>query len=313
MSFHFADIARHAAADSTISDAEILELRRAGWADGRMSRVEAEAVFSAQHAITDPSAAWSDFFVEAISNYVLKESQPHGYASEEEASWLIGQVETDGGVCSMTEFELLSRIAEKAKNVPESLKSWILATLECEVLTGVGPTRCGGELSDKHVTEAECRIIRRVIFGQASDRPAAVSQREAEMMFRIKNATLESANAPEFKRLFVQSVGNYLMGFCSDNAQISAARMLELEAFLADNKASVGRFMGQMAKSAPNAFGVVFGRKTNAGDAREERMAEQAQVTAGERDWLDAQMEANGQIDSYDAALIDFLAEEVEG
>lgn len=310
MSYHFADIARQAAADRAITASEILELRRAGWADGQMSREEAEAIFSAQHAIENPSSEWSDFFVEAIREFVLNGSAPRGFASDEEAHWLVEQVKKDGKVCSMTELELLTRIIEKAQNVPEELKSYVLGVLEGAVLTGVGPTRDGGELSDTHVTEAECKLIRRVIFGSASDRPAAVGRREAEMLYRIKDATLHSANVPEFERLFVQGVGNFLMGFAGEHAQIGRDRMLELEAFVADNSVSVGSFMGRMAKSAPNAFGMVFGRRTPDAPSREEQVTAARQVTGYEQGWLDQQVAANGVVDAYDQALLEFIAEE---
>ena len=309
MSFEFAEIARHAAADRSITSEEVLALRGAGWADGRMSREEAEIVFATQHAIEKPSREWSDFFVEAIQNYVLNGSDPRGFASAEEANWLIGQVEADGKICSMTELELLTRIIERAQNVPETLKTFVLGVLEREVLEGVGPTRCGGELSDTHVSTAECRIMRRIIFGQASDRPAAVSRREAEVLFQIKNAVAGNDNAPEFERLFVQGVGNYLMGFAHSSGQISRERMLELEAFVADNKASIGRFMGNMAKNTPNAFGVVFGRKDE-GSSRAEQAAAEAKVTGIEQAWLDQQIAANGEVDAYDKALLEFIAEE---
>ncbi len=310
MSFHFADIARHAASDGAVSEAEILQLRQSGWADGRMSREEAEAVFAAQHALTDPTEAWSDFFVEAIRNFVLVGSEPRGYASEDEARWLIAQVKADGRVCSMTELELLVQIIEKATNVPLSLKDYVLGVIEHEVLTGTGPTRCGGELSDTHVSAAEARIIRRVIFGSAGHRPAGVSLVEAEMLYRVKNATLGAENVPEFKTLFVQGVGNFLMGHSSPNAQLSHERAKELETFIADNKADFGRFMGAMARSAPNTFGVVFGNKAPLEPTREEQVAAAAEVTGVEREWLDAQIAANGEIDSYDRALLEFLAEE---
>lgn len=309
MSFEFAEIARNAAADRAIGAEEVLALRGAGWADGRMTREEAEIVFATQRAIDDPSTEWSDFFVEAIRNYVLEGSDPRGFASHEEALWLIEQVERDGKVCSMTELELMTGIIERAQNVPETLKSYVLGVMEREVLEGTGPTRCGGELSDTHVSEAECRILRRVIFGQASDRPAAVSRREAEMLFRVKDAVAGHDNAPEFKRLFVQGVGNYLMGFAHGSAQVSRERMLELEAFVADNSVRVGRFMGRMAKEAPNAFGVVFGRK-DAGPTPQESAAQDALVTPFEQDWLDSQIAASGEVDAYDQALLEFIAEE---
>lgn len=309
MTAQFADFTRQAAADRAISDEEILQLRAAGWANGTITREEASAIFSLQRAIANPTHVWSDFFVEAIKEYVINGTEPRGYASEEEAAWLIAMVELDGKMCSLTEFELLVQIIEKGTQVPEKLKACVLETLEREVLEGTGPTRCGGELSDTHVSEAEARILRRVIFGSASDRPGAVSRREAEMLFRLKDKTLEDANTSEFKRVFVQGVGNYLMGFASETTHLDRARMLELQSFVADNKSNVGRFMGQMVKSAPNAFGVVFGKKQNA-PSREDRVAEAAEFTGYEQDWLDAQMAANSQVDHYDEALMAFIAEE---
>jgi len=309
MSMHFADIARDAASDGGISSDEILAMRQAGWADGKMTRAEAQAIFAAQHAATNPSVEWSDFFVEAIQQHVLEGSEPRGYASEEEAHWLVDQVKADGRVCSMTELELLTRIIEKAQNVPEVLKAYVLEVIEAEVLTGTGPTRAGGELSDTHVSQGECSLIRRVVYGQASDRPAAASRREAEMLFRIKAATEHAANAPEFKRLFVQIVGNYLMGFAGDAGQISRERQMELDSFVADNKSSVGRFMGEMAVAAPNAFGVVFGKRDKR-ESRSEQVAADAAVTGVEQDWLDTQIELNGKVDAYDQALLEFIAEE---
>ena len=309
MTMHFANIAEQAAADGGISSEEILAMRRAGWADGKMSREEAEAIFAAQRATTNPSAEWSDFFVEAIQQHVLEGSEPRGYASEEESQWLIAQVNVDDKVCSMTELEVLTRIIEKGRNVPGSLKTFVLGALEKAVMDGMGPTRDGGELSDTHVTGAECNLIRRVIFGRAGERPAAASRSEAEMLFRIKDATEHASNSPEFKRLFVQGVGNYLMGFSHASGQITRDRQLELDAFVADNEANVGRFMSRMAAAAPHAFGTIFGNREDK-PSREEQIMDDAAVTPSEKSWLDRQIAGNGKIDEYDQALLDFISEE---
>lgn len=309
MTMHFADIAKRAAADGGIDTDEILALRQAGWSDGKMTRDEAEAIFAAQRATRDPGQEWSDFFVEAIQHYVLDNSTPRGMASEADARWLIDQVKADGKVCSLTELEVLTRIIEKSHNVPHVLKEFVLDVLEQAVTTGTGPTRDGGSLAATHVTEAECKLIRRVIFGAGGDRPAGVSQAEAEMLFRIKDATEHAANAPEFKSVFAQGVGNYLMGFAAESAQLSRERALELEAFVAENEVSVGRFMREMAVSLPQLFGWVFGRRDSSA-AREELAQQDVQITAEEQAWLDAQISVNGKVDAYDQALLKFLAEE---
>lgn len=226
--------------------------------------------------------------------------------SEDEATWLMRAIDQDGRLETMAELELLVRVIERAQNVPESLKHYALRQLEQAVLTGTGPTRCGGELSATHVTGAECRLMRRLVFASGGHGPAAVSRFDAEMLFRIKDATLDAENSPEWARLFVDGVANYMRGFTLTNAQLSHARVKELEGFIADNRASVGRFVGAMAREMPqvhNHFGKVFGRKPEHGYA--ERAAEGDLVTENEQRWLDQMIAADGEIDSLERALLD--------
>ena len=308
MTISFQDIAAQAARDGIITDAELLDLRRNGWCDGTISPQEAESIFAINHALGERSAAWTDFFVEALGEFLLNRQEPRGYMAEDQADWLIAQVTRDGRIDSMAELELLVRMIERANNVPETLKSFVLEQIEREVLTETGPTRDGGELSDTHVSEAEVALLRRVLFGQASDRPAAISQREAELLFRIKDATLGAPNARGWKRLFVQGVGNYLQGWASPNAQITRDRAAELDRFMTDTNSGVGRFMSRMVKAVPNSAGVVFGRKQADTPDLDAQIAAEADITASEKSWLDAQVEANGEIDEYDRALLHFLA-----
>lgn len=310
MTMHFSDIARQAAADGVITPDEILALRREGWGDGAITPEEAEEIFAINDALGERPGEWCDFFVEAIGEYVLHTWEPYGYVTLEQAAWLIERIAADGKLDSMAELEMLVHMLERAQNTPETLKAFVVEQLEQAVLTGSGPTRDGGELSASHVSEAECRLLRRTIFAADGDRPAAVSQREAEMLFRIKDATLGAGNAPDWKRLFVQGVGNYLMGFSSPNAQLSRERGAELEAFMADSSSNVGRFLGRMASSAPKAFGVVFGHKPDSW-GRDEQVAEAARVTSEESNWLDVRIHANHEIDEFDEALLAFIAEEV--
>jgi hypothetical protein len=129
------------------------------------------------------------------------------------------------------------------------------------------------------------------------------------MLFGIKDATLGAENAPEWKQLFVQGVGNYLQGYVALSAQLTRERAAELEAFMHDAESNVGRFFGRMARSAPNAFGVTFGRRVTA-PTYAERVAAAEAVTPEEKDWLDGAIGADGQVDEFERALLAFVAEE---
>lgn len=312
MTTHFTEVARRAAADGAISPEELLRLRREGWGDGVIHKDEAEAIFALNDALEDRSPEWCDFVVEAIGEYVLNGTEPRRQCNEAEAVWLIDQVDRDGTIDSMVELETLVRIVERAENVPTKLKDYVLSQIEHEVLSGTGPTRRGGSLSATHISSAECRIVRRVIFASGGYGPAAVSRHDAEMLFRLKDETLDEENAPEWDELFLDGVANYLKGFTLENAQVSHERKREMESFIADNRAHVGRFFGRMVKEAPqvaNSMGVVFGRKPTGPDYTALE-AEGETVTNAESEWLDTMMEADGEIDDLERRLLARLASE---
>lgn len=313
MTTQFIAIAKAAAADGQVTSEELLALRREGWGDGIITRAEAEALFALNTALRERSPEWCDFFVEAIGEFVLNGSPPRLQCNEEEAAWLIGQIDADGVTESLVELETMVRIIERAENTPDRLKNYVLDQVEREVLTGEGPTRCGGALSATHISTAECRIIRRTIFAPGGHGPAAVTRHDAEMLFRLKDETLAEENAPEWDDLFIDGVANFLKGFVLPNAQVSHERKLELQAFVADNRASVGRFMGQVAKEAPqvmNHFGKVFGKRKTGPDYEALAAAGEA-VTEYENEWLEGMIDADGAVDELESRLIARLAAEV--
>jgi len=312
MSYQFTELAKQVSADGIISPEELLSLRQLGWGDGQIHREEAEAIFAINRAIRHPNNEWVDFFVEAIAEFVLNGSEPRGMCSEDEAQWLIDAFDHDGRLDSMAELECMVRIVERARNVPEKLKHYALRQVEQAVLTGTGPTRHGGDLSATHISAAECRIVRRIVFASGGHGPAAVTRYDAEMLFRLKDETLYEENAPQWDDLFVDGVANYLKGFQLQNAQLGHERVKELESFIADNQASVGRFMGAMAKELPqvqNHFGKVFGKKPEGANYSEAAAAGNL-VDDFEQEWLEKMIDADGEVDDLERALLNRIIEE---
>jgi hypothetical protein len=193
-----------------ISHEEVLRLRRHVWADGNVTPDEAAELFE-MNTIAEPSNEWTDFFVEALCDYLIGRGEPRGYVTEQDMRWLIANIDRDGRIESHAELELLVKLLERAEYVPDALKQFALREIEQTILTGSGPTRNGGEIVPGQITEGEARLLRRLVFAPAGDGPARVSRSEAEMLFRLKDATLGADNAPDWSRLFVQAVANHLM------------------------------------------------------------------------------------------------------
>ena len=309
----FRTLAEQAEADGAITAEEILSLRQAGWSDGQIDADEADAIFVLNEHLTHETVEWSDFFVEALSEFLVHSVEPKGYVSDSQADWLIERIDHDGRLDSLTELELLARVLEKAINVPDKLKVYALTQIEQAVLTGDGPTRDGGWLSQGCISGSETALLRRMIFAGGGDRPAGVSRAEAEALFRIKDATLGKTNAADWPRLFVQGVGNYLQGF-GGKEQLSHDRAAELECFMNDSAPNLGDFFGRIwghiaDSGLHDGFGAM--RAESAPSEHVELEAEDAaQVTAGEQNWLKAHLDADGQLDDLEKALLDFLAEE---
>lgn len=311
MSMHFRALAEQAAADGTISADEVMALRRKAWPDGVIDADEAEAILVINDLVQNPSPEWTDFVVEAVGEFVINGSAPKGYVSDETAEWLIGRLDHDGRLDSMTELALIVRILEKALGAPDRLKTYALVQIERAVVFGSGPTRDGGTLEAGYISPAECQLLRRVIFASGGDGPGSVSKAEAEMLFRIKDATLDGDNAPEWERLFVQGVGNYLQGWHGAKG-LTRERAAELEAFMNDRTGGFGLILGGMLNLNTEVLVYtaqeMLSTRTKSRDVMAEARADAA-VTGPEQLWLNAQIDGDDKIDALEQALLKFLQE----
>ena len=308
MTAPFSDLAAGVKAKATITAEDTLAIRRAVWPDGKIDPAEAEAIFDVNTSVKGSAPDWVDFFAEAISTYVVWQQSPVGYVDEAKAEWLMAKIDADGRVDSLGELELLVKILENATNVPETLKGYALRQMEQIVLTGTGPTRDGGSLDPGSINATEAKLLRRMLFAQAGDGPASISRAEAELLFRIKDATLGSDNAPEWKALFVQAVGNHLMAHNLYHP-LELERAVRLNAFMNDTHSSVGGFLGRMFRASPaQGFGDVFGKREAVDE--DAAIAADKAIDSGEGAWLKGEINADSKLDPLEEALLAFVAEE---
>ena len=211
MNIQFADLARSAAACGEISPASLLALRQLGWAEGRITRHEAETLLALNRALDHASGAhangdWTDFFVDAMCEFVLGEAEPLDACDECEARWLIGAIDGGGKPVTMAELELLVRLIERARTVPGSLRHYALQQVETAVLDGEGPTRAGCDEGPRHITGAECRLVRRILFATGGQGRPAVSSAAIETLRGIDKAARRGDSSPEWPVLLAEAL-----------------------------------------------------------------------------------------------------------
>ena len=284
-------------------------MRAEVWADGSVSAPEAEKLLEMNRSV-DPSAEWTNFFVEAISEFMLSQGEPRGYVTEDEATWLIRHVSQDGRVRTAAELELIVKLLEHADYAPASLRRFALSAIEQTVLTGEGPTRLSEGVPGR-IDDAEVVLIRRLIFAPAGDGPAKVSAAEAEMLFRLKDATLGKDNSPEWKKLFVQGVANHLMARQSYVPPSPAEELRREAPYQARPFGHVLSRLGGEVASPHEFHDAVFGEKQDKAIEKFDAEVEaDAQVTAREADWLKRLYDQDSKRDELEQALLDFLAED---
>jgi hypothetical protein len=135
-----------------------------------------------------------------------------------------------------------------------------------------------------------------------------VSEAEAEMLWRLKDATLTADNATGWKQLFVQAVGNHLMAY-SAYKPLEREEAARLDAFVADHKSSVLGFFGRMRGASPRA-GLRDLLKDEPRHFDPEQVDAARAVSKDEQSWLDHHVDADGARDPYEEALLAFVEAE---
>jgi uncharacterized tellurite resistance protein B-like protein len=109
-------------ADGIIDAEEVAKLKEILYADGVIDKEEAEFLFEINDAVTgkDNDPAWESFFIQAISDFLLKDEVSPGEIDSEEAAWLVEKIGADGQVDG-TEKALLENLKKVAKSFPASL------------------------------------------------------------------------------------------------------------------------------------------------------------------------------------------------
>ena len=108
--------------DGIIDAGEVKELEEVLYEDGVIDKDEADFLFELNNAVSGKANApeWKDFFVKAITSFVLDDEQSNGEADEDEAKYLYDQIKGDGQIDDI-EKALLENIKAKSKNFPTLL------------------------------------------------------------------------------------------------------------------------------------------------------------------------------------------------
>lgn len=87
-------------ADGVVDDQEALDFETQVYLDGEVERDEADAAFAINNAVSGAanSPEWERVFVRVVTDYVLQDDTTPGIVDDDEAAYLIENIEGDDNV-----------------------------------------------------------------------------------------------------------------------------------------------------------------------------------------------------------------------
>lgn len=300
----------------SIKDVDVLRLRSTYHCDGIITEQEAETLLrlNAECLIQDPS--WPDFFIEALTDYVVEQALPEGYITAEGGRWLMDRIVRDGIVARKTELDLIINVLDKSRWSPVSLARCALRQVKRAVVDGDGPLRAG-EMSERgRISEPEVELVRRILYAFGGDGNVAVTRDEAEVLFDINDAIADPEANPAWTDLFVKAVANVVMA-ASGQAVPTREEALRRDAwFMERGELSPATLLTALVSSSLDAV-----RNAYQEQSPEERALARLEhqrieiitnevITQAEAAWLVNRIGRDGRLTPNEAALVAYLKKE---
>ena len=310
LSSHLARLAEKGRIDA----GDVFDLRQSIFADGVVCKDEAVALFALNTNCADKCREWDEFFVEALTDFIVDHVEPSGYVSEKQAGWLISAVSRGQTVASRAELELLVRVLEKAQRSPEALSAFVLEQVAEAVLEGAGPLWHDGR-KPRVITARDVVFLRRVLYAFGGDAAVGISRAEAEVLFRLNDQSIEAENDPSWSDLYVKAIANYMMAVShySVPAREEALRRDEWLENHASDRSFFSRMIADGLSGILRAYIDTSSLEESFGERNRERevaRADAERVDAQEARWLVNRINRDGYIRSNEKALLSFLKKE---
>ena len=187
-------------ADGVIDAEEVITIKNAIYEDGKIDREEADFMFALNDAVSGKqnNSTWKDLFVNAITDYVLKDETSYGSVDDDEAVYLIKKIKGDSQI-DVIEQALLLNIYTKASSTCDKFQDFVLASFK-ELI-----------LEDGVIDAEEVRTIKSIIYGAGGASGANVDVNEADWLFEINDAVSDKANHESWEKLMVEAISKYVL------------------------------------------------------------------------------------------------------
>jgi hypothetical protein len=301
----------------SIHDVDVLRLKSAFHRDGNISADEAEALFTLNETCQQQDPAWTEFYIDALTDYLVNQVQPEGYLIAEEAKRFTDRIAPEGIVVRKSDLDLIVNVLDKSRWSPVSVSRIALQQVKRAAIDGEGPLREYYPNQAGTIRECEVELVRRILYAFGGDGHIAVTRPEAEVLFDINDAIIDPQANAAWTDLFVKAVTNVVMA-ASGQAVPSREEALRRDAWLIEAKGELSplALLSAMVSSSLDAV-----RATYCEQSAEERalarleqqrieIITNEEITPAEAAWLCERIGRDGRLTPNEAALVAYLRKE---
>lgn len=211
----------------SIKEADVRRIDNLLRGGGALGRAEAEMLFALQDAARVQHPAWSEYFIDALTDYLVDQSEPTGYVNGDNANWLMRWITTEGYVASRVEFDLLLAILERSRWAPVSLATFALDQVRHAVVHAVGPLRSGHHFVPRgHLTAADTAVVRRILSSVGREAELPLTRAEGNALFDI-DVCIEGDRPAEWTDLLLRATAHGMLGSLGEGVAPRAQALAE--------------------------------------------------------------------------------------
>jgi hypothetical protein len=289
-----------------LSEADAHRVATDMYRHGIFSLTDAEALFRLNFTTAGTDPAWDRLFIAAMKEFVLVQSDPKNWVTEDETDWLIENIKRDTTGPIASEVDLLLQIIRYAEGVPERLGYFALQ-MACARITHAGKA-----------SPEDVERVRRALIVPAGESQSWISGPEAELLVRTNDAIGFSVSDPSWNDLFARAISNHLMARAHPEPS-SEQSLLSRDHWVGDMRPEPGTFLehARTGVSDDGWFEPISQDEKKADAARS--VARQAALreanigTDDETSWFLKRLELDKSVSLAERALIDFLKLEAPG
>lgn len=150
---------------------------------GMTTSQDAVILLAINRSSTEKCPEWQSYFIETMTDFIVRHCYPQGAMDEWNADWLIAMISTRGVVNSRIELDLLFHIIDTAARIPDSLSIFALEQIRLTLSHEACPAEHGAP--ERRLAMEDVRLVCRVMAAIARSRGVNLTDREARMLRQV--------------------------------------------------------------------------------------------------------------------------------